>query len=261
MASVNRVIALVRSLMPLSRRVRILTFFIPRAWWFRTSVILASGQTRLTRLLGRRDAYLQDSLLLDYWLVQLTNVGPFPIPYEVIGARHLYHRPGDKNGLVYVGVHLPCYTVAIRSLEDLQAKPNLAIAAAVSIGSDGCYPLVGLKERLPAVEPGAAAFMRTKRELKANGAVVSMLDGHIGMPLTHQLLQLAGKIGARVIAFWTEFSADGTIRIVFSDPPYPVCDTDEKVKANMDAIHIERERILTSIAPPNITQQSCAATS
>lgn len=261
MASVNKVIALARSLMPLSRRVRILTFFIPRIWWFRTSMVLASVQTRLTRLLGRRDAHLQDSLLLDYWLVQLTNVGPFPIPYEVVGERHLYHRPEDKNGLVYAGVHLPCYTVAIRALEDLNAKPNIAIAAAVSIGSDGCYPLVGLKERLPALQPGAAAFMRTKRELKANGSVVSMLDSHIGMPLTHQLLQLAGKVGARVVLFWTEFSADGNIKVVFSDPPYSICDTDEKVKANLDAICIERERILTSITLRNVTQQSCAATS
>lgn len=233
--------------MPLSRRVRILTSSLPSTLWFRAALTLCSLQIHTTRLLGRRDSRLQDALLLDYWLIQLTQSGPFAIPYTAHGAEHLGHTPDDKCGIVYAGVHLPCYSVAIRSLVDLDAMPDLAIAASVSIDEDGCYPLVGLKEKLPASPPGAGALLRTKRILSENGSVVSMLDSHIGMALTTHLLQLAGRFGARVVLFWTERDPSGAIHVTFAAPPFEVCDTEFKVQANLQAISQERDRIVRDV--------------
>jgi hypothetical protein len=237
----------VKDRIPLSLRVRIVTALLPRSLWYKALVLFCNAQTRTTRLLGRRDAVLQDSLILDYWLVQLTALGPFTISYKAVGSEHLRRREDEVSGVVYCGIHLPCYTVAMRAMEDLQASADFAIAAPISIGPDNKYPLVGLRARLPAVPPGRAAFMKVRTELAKNGVVCSMIDSHIGEPLTHHLLQLSGKVGARIVFFWTEVERRGNIRVIFALPPHEICDTDAKVNENLRAIDIQRQRILAML--------------
>jgi hypothetical protein len=240
----RKVIEFIKTRVPLSARIGWVATVIPNHLWFSAINRLCLLQTWITKLLGRRNATLQDSLLLDYWLVQMTVHGSFQIPYTSEGSVHLLKNPDDRFGLVYCGVHLPGYTVAIRALDELGARPNFAIAAPVSIGSDGRYPLVGLSSRLPAIEPGISALVKTRSELARGGVVVSMIDNHIGEPLTSQLLKLAGKIGSRVVFFWTDRSDDGSIKVIFSSPPHPFCESESKVVENLAEIDNQRQRIL-----------------
>ncbi len=240
-----------RSLLRLSRRAALIARR-PPTLWFPAAVLLSRLQWGFYRLLWwRPDILLRTSVLLDVYLYELSKLGEFPIPWRIEGAEHLSAGPalgdeggGERGGTLYCAAHLPFFSAHARVLLELNAAPALVIALAGAINAEGGYPLPGLKKSIPALAPSTSTLVKVHRALKGGATVGSMIDAYPGGPLRPQLFRLAGKSGTRVLFLFSELDATRRMRFVVAQPPFPVCDTEEKVQANLRAYDAERQRIL-----------------
>ncbi len=235
-----------RSLLRLSRRAALISRRPPDQW-FRIAVLLSRLQWGFYRLVWwRPDILLRTSVLLDVYLHELSQLGEFPIPWQVVGAEHL-SQVTDKQpgGVLYCAGHVPFFSAHARVLLHLDAAPSLVIALAEAIDAEGGYPLPGLKKSIPALPPGTSSLVRVYRALQAGGTVGSMIDAYPGGPLRPQLFRLAGKTKTRILFLFSELDEAQGMKFTVALPPYPVCDTEDKVQANLKAYDGERRRILT----------------
>ena len=239
------VIRRVRGWIPLSRRARLIARHLPPARWYGTAVTLTRLQWGVCRLLWwRPDILLRHAVFLDLFLLELTQYGPFPIRSRIEGAEHL-PQPGSRTkGYLYCTAHVPLFSAQVRVLREIDAAPPLVMALSGAIGTDGCYPIPGLRERVPAVPPGAKTMVRIRREIQSGRTFGSLTDEYAGGPLKPQLFRLAGRLEAPLLFIFSELDRDGAIKLSVVPPPYPLCDTEEKLQANLLAFNTERQRRL-----------------
>ena len=236
-----------RTVLRLSRRAALVARQ-PAERWFGTAVKLSRLQWGFYRILWwRPDILLRTSVLLDVYLYELSKLGEFPIPWQVEGAEHLAepnvpHEGG--GGTLYCAAHLPLFSAHARVLRELNAAPSLVIALAKAIDADGGYPLPGIRHTIPALPPSTSTLAKVHRALRNGATVGSMIDAYPGGPLRPQLFRLAGRTGSRVIFLYSELDATQGMKFTIAPPPFPLCDTEEKVQANLLAYDIERRRIL-----------------
>jgi hypothetical protein len=118
------------------------------------------------------------------------------------------------------------------------------------IGEDGQYMVIGTGVRLTAVPANRYALSRANRALSEGSSVVCLADGYLGGPLMPYLMQLAGRVGARVVFHWATLLPDGTIDITFVNAPRPYCENEEAVNENLTFLKAAQQRMLRSIGIP-----------
>ncbi len=238
---------LLKGMLPMSRRAALLAALLPRRYWFRGVTWICSAQGVLARLGGHPAPGVYTAMAREGYFIELTQHGAFPILYRVIGAEDLRMTEADRGGLLYAGMHLPLMGVSVRALGELGVPPWFAIAAADSISADGRWRPTGYPKGMPAEPPGAGAMLRARTTLRARGVVGSLIDEGVRGPLSGSLMRLAGRMGARVILFWSELDAHGEVLLTYQTAPHPIPDTEEKVQANLALLERERERIFTAL--------------
>ena len=186
----------------------------------------------------RPDISLRNAVFLDRLLLELDRLDTFPVPIRVTGAA-LPSAARPKNaGLVYCSVHIPLFSLQLRGILEAGCPIPLVIAHHAAINANGQFPIPGSEHRLAAIAPGAKTMVRVRSELANGGVIGSMLDSFSGSELTPHLLQLAGKLNDSVVFVWSELG---------EDTPFPVCDTEAKVLANMAALRARRDLLLARV--------------
>jgi hypothetical protein len=78
-------------------------------------------------------------------------------------------------------------------------------------------------------------------------SVVCLADAYMGGRLYAYVLQLAGRVGARVVFSWATRRPDGVIEVTLMNAPRPYCDTEDAVQENLAFLRAAQHRALTSL--------------
>jgi hypothetical protein len=65
------------------------------------------------------------------------------------------------------------------------------------------------------------------------------------------VLQLAGRVGARVVFQWAKRRPDGTIEVTFMNAPRPYCETGEAVRENLAFLRAAQQRAFAALGLPD----------
>ena len=238
-----------RQLVAIRRRAKLIVRFVPRERWFAAAMRFSRLQWALSRAIWwRKDILLRNALFPDHMLSALTRYGAFPIPWRLVGEEYLPGGVLQRNGesVVYCTIHVPLFTLQIHVSHLHRRIPKMVVVFAGNIDQDGTYAIVGTKERWPAMPPGGQTLVKMRRELANGGTAASMLDAYAGGPMRAQLLQFAGRVKANVVFIWTEIAEDGVPVVTYAPAPHLICDTQEKVEANLLALERKRAEILST---------------
>jgi hypothetical protein len=233
------------SLLKLQRQVRLVTFVLPSHYWYRAALAICKLQGALNGLLGG-NRVLTEAVMLDHWLWELTVAGPFPIPWILTGAE-IIAAADKKIGSIYCWIHEPLVEFCLLPYVE-GGYPDLTVVADEGRIVDSDRLLVaGLKKRLTAIPANRYALGRVRRTLQEGMPIVCLADPHMGGPLIPLVLQLAGRVGARVIFQWAVRRPDGTIDVTFINAPRPYCENEEAVQENLAFLRAAQQRSLARL--------------
>jgi hypothetical protein len=192
---------------------------------------------------------LTEAVMLDHWLWELTAIGPFPIPYTHHGAE-VIAAADPKIGTVYCWIHEPLVEFPMRPFLELGYTEAIVVADRGRI-VDGGYMVAGLAKRLVAIPADRYSLGRAKRSLQEGTSVVCLADAALGGSLQPFVLQLAGRVGARVVFQWAKRRPDGTIEVTFMNAPRPYCETADAVRENLSFLRAAQQRALRALGLPD----------
>jgi hypothetical protein len=187
--------------------------------------------------------------MLDNWLWELTAIGPFPIPWTIEGG-DIFESADSNVGTVYCWIHEPLVEFAMRPYLELGHTNAIVVADRGRI-VDGQYMVAGMANRLTALPVDKYSLGRAKRSLQEGTSVVCLADATLGGSLQPYVLQLAGRVGSRVVFQWARRRPDGTIAVTVINAPRPHCETDEAVHENLDFLRAAQKRALAALGLPD----------
>ncbi len=237
------------SLLHLRRQVRLVTRFLPNRYWYRAALAISRLQGALNGALGG-NRVLTEAVMLDHWLWELTAVGPFPIPWTLNGV-DVMEGPDTGIGTVYCWIHEPLVEFPMRPFMEMGHTEAIVVAHRGRIVDGDRYMVFGLKGRLMAIPADRYALGRAKRLLAEGTSVVCLADEYLGGPLLPFVLQLAGRVGARVVFQWAKRRPDGTIEVTIVNAPRPYCETPEAVRENLAFLRAAQQRALAALGLPD----------
>ena len=237
------------SLLHLRRQVRLVTRFLPNRYWYRAALAISRLQGALNGALGG-NRVLTEAVMLDHWLWELTAVGPFPIPWTLNGV-DVMEGPDTGIGTVYCWIHEPLVEFPMRPFMEMGHTEAIVVAHRGRIVDGDRYMVFGLSGRLMAIPADRYALGRAKRLLSEGTSVVCLADEYLGGPLQPFVLQLAGRVRARVVFQWAKRRQDGTIEVTVVNAPRPYCETSEAVRENLAFLRAAQQRALAALGLPD----------
>ncbi len=245
----KRLLRWLASLLHLRRRVRFVAWVLPNRYWYRAALAMSRLQGVLNGLLGG-NRVLTEAVMLDHWLWELTAVGPFPIPWTLNGV-DVMEGADSRVGTVYCWIHEPLVEFPMRPFIERGNSKAIVVAHRGRIVDGDRYMVFGLKGRLMAIPADRYALGRAKRLLAEGTSVVCLADEYLGGPLLPFVLQLAGRVGARVVFQWAKRRPDGTIEVTIVNAPRPYCETPEAVRENLAFLRAAQQRALAALGLPD----------
>jgi hypothetical protein len=236
------------SLLQLRRQVRFVTWVLPNRYWYRAALAMCRLQGVINGMLGG-NRVLTEAVMLDHWLWELTAIGPFPIPWTIEGS-DIFESAEAKIGAVYCWIHEPLVELPMRPYLELGHSNAIVVADRGRI-VDGQYMVAGMTNRVVAIPVDKYSLGRAKRSLQEGTSVVCLADATLGGPLQPYVLQLAGRVGARVVFQWAKRLPDGTIAVTVINAPRPYCETEEAVHENLAYLRAAQQRALAALGLPD----------
>ena len=236
------------SLLHLRRRVRFVAWVLPNRYWYRAALAICRLQGALNGALGGNRP-LTEAVMLDHWLWELTAIGPFPIPYISNGIDVL-ETIDPKIGTLYCWIHEPLVEFLLLPFLELGHQEPMIVADRGRIVDGDRFMVTGTRTRLMAIPADRYALGRAKRSLQEGISVVCLADSYMGGRLYAYVLQLAGRVGARVVFSWATRRADGVIEVTFMDAPRPHCETEDAVRENLAFLQAAQQRALRALGLP-----------
>jgi hypothetical protein len=236
------------SLLHLRRRVRFVAWILPNRYWYRAALTISRLQGALNGALGGNRT-LTEAVMLDHWLWELTAIGPFPVPYICNGV-DVFKTANSKIGTLYCWIHEPLVEFLLRPFIELGNTEPMIVADRGRIVDGDRFMVTGTKLRLMAFPADKYALGRAKRSLQAGMSVVCLADAYIGGRLYAYVLQLVGRVGARVVFSWATRRPDGVIEVTFMNAPRPYCETEEAVRENLAFLQAAQQRALRTLGLP-----------
>jgi hypothetical protein len=77
--------------------------------------------------------------------------------------------------------------------------------------------------------------------------VSCLLDRELDGPVFGNVLRLAAKLGSSLVFSSVKLGADGVIEVGFQAAPYPACDTEAALRANLAVVESFRSSYLNSL--------------
>jgi hypothetical protein len=233
----------------LRRQVRFVTFVLPNQYWYRAALAACRLQGVVNGFLGG-NRVLTEAVMLDNWLWELTAIGPFPIPWTLDGI-DVIEAADPSIGTVYCWIHEPLAEFPLRPyFERGYPEPVVVADFGRIIGVDQLM-VAGLETRVTAIPANRYALGRARRSLQEGVPVVCLADAQMGGPLYPLVLQLAGRVGARVVFQWARRRPDGTIEVTFVNAPRPHCETDDAVRENLAYLRAAQKHALAALGMPD----------
>jgi hypothetical protein len=195
--------------------------------------------------------------MLDHWLWELTVVGPFPIPLTLTGAE-VIAAPDNKIGSILCWIHEPLVEFPLRPYVE-GGYPDLTVLADPGRIVDSDQLLVaGLQKRLLAIPANRYSLARARRTLQEGKPIVCLADTQMGGPLIPLVLQLAARVGARVLFPSAVRGSDGTIDVTYATAPRPYCENQEAIEENLAFLRAAQKRALArlGLTDHDITQDT-----
>jgi hypothetical protein len=237
------------SLLHLRRQARFVALVLPNRYWYRAALAMCRLQGILNGALGG-NRVLTEAVMLDHWLWELTAVGQFPIPWTITGAE-IIERADPQIGTVYCWIHEPLAEFPLRPyLERGYRDPMVVADRGRIIGVDQLM-VMGLEKRVTAIPANRYALGRAQRSLREGVPVVCLADERLGGTLLPFVLQLAHRVGARVVFQWAKRRPDGTIEVTMANAPRPYCESAEAVRENLAFLGAAQQRALAALGLPD----------
>ncbi len=233
------------SVLNLQRQVRFVTVVLPNRFWYRAALTICKLHGTLNGVMGG-SRVLTEAVMLDHWLWELTAIGPFPVPYVCNGA-DVFETADSKIGTLYCWIHEPLVEFLLRPLLELGNPEPIIVADRGRIVDGDRFMVTGTEFRLIAIPAERYALGRAKRSLQEGMSVVCLADAYMGGRLYAYVLQLAGRVGARVVFSWATRRPDGVIEVTLMNAPRPYCDTEDAVQENLAFLRAAQHRALTSL--------------
>jgi hypothetical protein len=228
----------------LLRQVQWVARLTPRKSWYRAALVACKIQGILVSWFGG-NRLLTEAVMLDHWLVELTRIAPFPIPWTITGAEVIGADP--TRPILYCWIHEPLAEFPLRPLLERGFAEPVVVADPGRITANGQLLVAGMPQRLTTITANLHALARVRKYLQEGVPVACLADAKMGGPLYSLALRLVGRIGARVIFLWAKRRADGTIDVTFAHAPRPYCETKEAVQENLAYLHEAQTRMLKSL--------------
>lgn len=241
-ALLGRPLRLLGNLFPFSLRIRLVAWLVPTRYWYRLALFASHLQGQVKTRFGGNGA-LTEALMLDNWMRELTLSAPYPIPWRP-GAVDVLSQQKPGHGILYCWTHLPLVEVPLRALLDLGHSPDMVVADPGKIVNGDEFVVPGHKSRLKAVPADRRVLIRVRTALARGGSVACLADAELFGPLSSQVLQVAGRVGAFVIFQWAERESDDTLRVTFQPAPHPLCRTEEEIAENMEFLRAANKEAL-----------------
>ena len=232
----------------MERRSRLLAAIVPPRHRFHAAVLMSRWHARVSSAFGNGRCGVTEAYLREHWLIELSRLGPFPVPMRVSGAELLGPTASDRGGVILCGTHVPLLRVMLRAAIVSGHKPELIVAKPdnITLANNGLQP-TGLSEGVSAVPPGPGGLLRIRTVLRKNGLVACTLDGQAGGATHPDLLVLAGRLGARIVTHRTVLTPAGIVCVSFQNAVHPYCNTSEAIEANMKAIQEDERHLLAEL--------------
>ena len=237
------------SLLHLRRQARFVAWVLPNRYWYRAALAMCRLQAALNGSLGG-NRVLTEAVMLDHWLWELTAVGPFPIPWTLKGM-DVTETTDPKIGTVYCWIHEPLVEFPMRPFIERGHAKAIVVAHRGRIVDGDRYMVFGMSDRLVAIPADRYALGRAKRLLSEGTSIVCLADEHLGGPLQPFVLQIAARVGARVVFQWAKRRPDGTIEVTVMNAPRPYCETAEAVRENLAFLRAAQQRALVALGLPD----------
>ncbi|MFP5041970.1 hypothetical protein [Parasediminibacterium sp. JCM 36343] len=212
--------------------VRVIATLLPRRYWYKSaykSAFLLAGLSRKVILKKAKINYYAAQRLNAFLGLFTAKGKEFYIPTRIKGAEYLNSQ---KEGLVICTVHLPLVKVGFAAI--LKEGYEIHGAIAHKQIKDRLMQFWGCTQTAPTILADNTALLKTRAILKRKGTVIVMIDALLGMAFSPNMLRLAGKMEVKVLFLIAKLSPDGVIDAEFLQPPYPICDTEDKIKENLD---------------------------
>jgi hypothetical protein len=198
-----------------------------------------------------------EEVMLDHWLWELTTLGPYPIPWTLTGAE-VIEAADPQIGTVYCWIHEPLAEFPLRPYLERGYPDEAIIVADPGRIVDGQVLVAGLGKRFTAIPADRYALGGARRSLQNGVPVVCLADAQIGGKLYPFVLQLAERVGARVVFQWAKRRPDGTIDVTFIHAPQPYCQDDEAVHENLEFLREAQRRALIQLGITDLPATSAA---
>ena len=235
----------IASLIPLSRRARIVSALLPARHWYGFAVFASSLHRKLGPRVGDSGP-LTEALMLDNWLRALTFYGEFPIPWQPGQVEILaQNKPG--HGVLYCWTHVPLIEIPLRALLDLGYSLDYVVADPGKIVDGDQFVVPGLRQRVTAISADKRVLTKVRTALNQGKSVACLADTEIFGPLSSQALRVAGMVNAFVIFQWAEQLLDGSIQVTFIPAPHPFCSNDAEIQENLEFLRVMNRKTLTSL--------------
>ena len=216
----------------------------PRKSWYDAALVACKLQGILSSWFGG-NRILTEAVMLDHWLVELTRIGPFPIPWTITGTDVIEADPG--KAILYCWIHEPLAEFPLCPLLERGYAEPVVVADTGRITYSGQLLVAGLERRLNTITANLHALSRVRHCLEEGTPVVCLADAQMGGPLFPLALQLVGRMGARVVFQWARRSPSGTIDVTFGNAPRPYCENKEAVQENLAFLRDEQTRMMNSL--------------
>lgn len=232
----------------LERRARLLAGVVPPEHWFRAAMLMSRWHAFASSTFGGSKRGFTEAYVREHWLIELSRLGPFPVPLRVTGAELLAPSPSDRAGVLMCGTHVPLLRTIVRAAVLTGHPPSLVIAKPdTMMNGKTMYQPTGLEEGVPAAPPGAEGLLKIRTVLRRNGLAACNLEEGLGEPCHPDVLILAGRLGARIVYFSATLAPDGVVDVLFHNAVHPFCDSYEAIEANLKAIRDIETRLLAAL--------------
>jgi hypothetical protein len=230
--------------MPFKRQVRMVARVVPARFRFRTALRVSRLHGRLTVMRGGNRVFTE-ALMLDLWLRELTFSGPYPIPMRVVGGE-LLKTLGDGRGTLFCWTHLPLIELTLQPLMREGYSPMVLADSGMMVeGNQLLIP--GLEQRTGAILNDAGGLLRIRTTLRGGGTVSCLLDPMIAGPISPLILQLACRLGTRIILNWAELTERDEVQVTYMELPSASGDGEASIDELLDYIRMRNHQQLEAM--------------
>lgn len=213
---------------------------LPPSRWYRAALsiarfLAAAGGRFAPSFNNVTSASLVPRLLHRLLDLLATHNEYFPIPVTVEGEEYLREYAAEPGGFVVCTAHIPFVKLFLPlASRVLGGSREVRVIARVPVGDNEVT--VWNDAHWKAIRTDHAVLLHTRSLLRRGGCLALAVDKEQGEFISSNIFRFVGKMNSRVLMFFTQLQADGTILLRIMLPPGPHCRNEEEIRANLDFV-------------------------